>query len=935
MKYIPRATYRVQLNEQFDFNQLQQILPYLADLGISDIYASPIFKARTGSKHGYDVVDPMQLNPELGTESEFEDLITNVQNLNMGWVQDIVPNHMAFDSQNNMLMDVLERGPDSKYANFFDVDWDPQYVSLEGKILAPFLGSFYAQCLEDGEIQLNFSENGFSVSYYDHQYPIRIGSYANILTHNSEKLKEFLGAQHPDYIKLLGVMYVLKNPVADVQPADRADQVLFVKRMLWELYQESEAFRKFLYNNLAAFNGEKGNPESFDLLDKLLYEQFYRLAFWKVGTEEINYRRFFYVNDLISLHMQNDEVFSETHTLIQQLLQQKKFNGLRIDHVDGLYDPTKYLKNLERLDDEHYVIVEKIQDFSEELPEAWSIQGTSGYDFMNYVNGIFCKRENEYLFDKIYRRFSENQAYLENYIHDKKQLITEKHMAGDIDNLARILVQVASRYRYGNDFTLFGLRKSLTEVLCWFPVYRTYVSPEKVSESDVNYITAAVRRAKVSLPDFQNEIDFICKMLVLDFDDNLTSEEQEQWLHFVRRFQQMSGPLMAKGFEDTVLYSYNRFLSLNDVGGDPGKFGVSDIEFHYFNKNRASEWPHTMNATSTHDTKRGEDVRARLNVLSEIPDEWQQNIKLWSRINRPKRKKVQGIQAPDRNDEYFLYQTLIGTFPFSESEHADYVERIKNYVIKAVREAKTHTAWLKPDTDYEDAFLRFVDRVLSRSKKNNFMKEFMPFQRKIAFYGMLNSLSQTVLKITAPGLPDFYQGTELWDLNLVDPDNRRPVDYNVRKKHLNKIKQQDERDARKLIEELWATKEDARIKLFLIYKALQARKNNQAIFQNGNYVPLEVGGIHRDHVIAFARFWQDEWAIVVAPHFFTALVKEDQLPLGQDVWHDTFIKMPEDISEWKNEITNQQVKGGKEVLVGEALEHFAVAILTGDVRRET
>lgn len=929
MIYIPRATYRIQLNHQFDFNALKRIVPYLSELGISDIYASPIFKARKRSLHGYDVVDPTQLNPELGTEKDFDELIGEIKNHQMGWIQDFVPNHTAYDSQNEMLMDVLEKGQDSNYAEFFDIDWDSHNVSIRGKILAPFLGSFYGDCLENGEIQLKFDENGFSIHYYDHRFPVRIDSYADVLTHNLNALKEVMGNDHPDYIKLLGVLYVLKNPLPKGEDYESDDQVVFVKRMLWELYQGNENFKTFLDKNLSVFNGEKGQPESFDLLDKILYEQFYRLSFWKVGTEEINYRRFFYVNELISLRVENEDVFQKTHTLISRLIEENKINGLRIDHVDGLYNPTQYLNRLRKKFDSVYLIVEKILDYSEELPLFWDIQGTTGYEFLNYVNGIFCRRENEYKFDKIYRKFTTMQTYFENLVHEKKQLIIDKHMAGDIDNLAHLLVQISSRYRYGNDFTLYGLSRSLIEVLSWFPVYRTYISLEANDESDLNYINFAIRKAKAILPDFENELDFIRKMLILDYDKNLTEAEQHQWLHFMMRFQQMTGPLMAKGFEDTILYQYNRLISLNEVGGNPAKFGISEIEFHYFNKTRASHWNHTMNTTSTHDTKRGEDVRARLNVLSEIPDEWQQHVKLWSRINRRKKKKVGDIQAPDKNDEYFLYQTLIGSFPFFESEYDEYIERIKKYVIKAVREAKVHTAWLKPDTDYEDAFMLFIDKILNRFDNNIFLKEFLPFQRKISFYGIFNSLSQTLLKISAPGLPDFYQGTELWDLNLVDPDNRRAVDYEKRHNYLTEIQRHEKDDNLRLINDLLSNRQDGRIKLFLVYKALQVRKNYQSLFENGSYIPLEVEGKYKNHIIAFTRNDGHQWAVAIAPRSLTTLIEAGEYPLGVEVWEDTHINFPEDIHSWDNMITNQQLNSEGKLWVADILKNFPLGLLIG------
>jgi len=457
MMRIPIATYRIQFNPSFTFGDAMEIVPYLADLGISDIYASPIFKARKGSTHGYDVVDPNQLNPDLGGEEGFEALVKMAQKHGIRWLQDIIPNHMAFDYENGMLMDVLENGPDSKYFRFFDMEWDHPYETIRGRLLAPFLGRFGGECLEDGEIQIIYNEPGLTLAYYDLRFPLKIESYLTVFTHRLEILRRQLGSDHPDFVKLLGVLYVLKTLPTGEQPNERYDQIRFIKRVLWELYTKNHEIGGFIDENISIFNGVKGNPESFNLLDTLLAEQFFRLSFWKVATEEINYRRFFNINELICLRVEDENVFNQTHSLIFKLVGEQKLTGLRIDHIDGLYDPAHYLKRMREKAGNLYVVVEKILDPEEELPSLWPIQGTTGYEFLNYLTGIFCKTSNKKALDRIYTRFTGLQSSYEDLVAEKKRLIIGRHMAGDVDSLALLLKTISGRYRHGADITLYGL----------------------------------------------------------------------------------------------------------------------------------------------------------------------------------------------------------------------------------------------------------------------------------------------------------------------------------------------------------------------------------------------------------------------------------------------------------------------------------------------
>jgi (1->4)-alpha-D-glucan 1-alpha-D-glucosylmutase len=928
---IPVATYRLQFNHSFGFKEAHEIIEYLSQLGISSIYASPIFKARKGSLHGYDVVDPNVINPELGLVEDFRELIEELKNHEIGWVQDIVPNHMGYDSQNEILMDILENGNASSYLKFFDMEWNHPYENMKGRLLAPFLGRLYGESLEDGEIQLKYYENGFTVNYYDLKFPIKIESYLNIITYRLNVLEKTLGKDHADVIKLLGILYSLKNlPAPKEDVIERYNQIRFIKRMLWELYTRNREIKRFIDENMKIFNGEKGNPESFSLIEALLSEQYFRLSFWKVAAEEINYRRFFNINELISLKVEDEDVFNHIHSLIFKMVKEGKFTGLRIDHIDGLNDPTSYLRRLKDKTGDTYIVVEKILDLNEGLPSFWQIQGTTGYEFLNYVNGVFCDMKNEEEFNEIYLDFTGLIISYEDLVAEKKRLIMGKHMAGDIDNLAHMMKRISGRHRHGSDITLYGLRRALVEVMALFPVYRTYINQDVFSERDKSYIKEAVKKAMHTNPGLLNELDFIEQFLLVKFGEYLSEDEKRECIDFIMRFQQYTGPLMAKGFEDTTLYVYNRLLSLNDVGGNPNKFGISVLEFHDFNKNRAKLWPNTMNTTSTHDTKRGEDARTRINVLSEIPEEWKAKIKKWSRINGRKKKIINDKSVPDMNDEYFLYQTLISAFPFYEDDYPTFVDRIKNYIIKAIREAKIHTAWIKPDTDYEEAFISFIDEILKPSEQNQFLKEFLPFQKRVANYGIFNSLSQTLLKITSPGLPDFYQGTELWDLNLVDPDNRRPVDFEKRKGFLREIKVKEKKDVLNLISELISTKEDGRIKLFLIYKALEVRAKRKELFEKGDYISLNVSGKYKDHVLAFARRKEKSWAIIIISRLLTYLIREDECPIGERIWEDTCIFIPEHATYlWRNAFTNQVIQCGKVLSIDKVLKCFPVALLLG------
>ncbi|HET9528851.1 MAG TPA: malto-oligosyltrehalose synthase [Blastocatellia bacterium] len=923
--YIPSATYRLQFNSSFGFEAAAEIVSYLSELGPDTVYASPVFKARRESAHGYDVVDPNEINPEIGSRSQLEALVEALHRRRMGWLQDFVPNHMAYDSRNRMLMDIFEKGPSSPFFDFFDVVWDHLRENLRGKLIAPFLGSPYGETLEKGELSLGYGEGGFSIKYYETIYPIRIESYASIIGHRFDDLKETLGDRHPDFVKALGTVYIIENLPREPEAAEaRNAQIVIAKELLQDLYDGNETFREFIDENVRTFNRE------IELLDRLLFEQRYRLSFWKVATKEINYQRFFNINELISLRMEDEKVFQKVHRLLFDLVSKGSINGVRIDHVDGLYDPSLYLARLREQLPEAYIVVEKILELDEQLPRAWPVQGTTGYEFASYVGGLFVDAASREGFNRMYAEFA-GVASFEEMVYQKKKLLIERHLTGDLDNLTYVLKRISTTTRQGIDLAWIGLKTALVELAALFPVYRTYTDEKNVSAQDRMYIEEAIEKAQARSPELARELDFIEKVLWLDYPENFAEENKELWLQFVMRFQQFTSPLMAKGLEDTTMYLFNRLVSLNEVGGGPDRFAISVDEFHRFNLLRHKRHPHTLNTTSTHDTKRGEDVRARINVLSELPEEWEMHVRQWSEENLRFKREVGSELAPDPNEEYFLYQTLIGAFPYSAKDHDEFIERIKSYMIKALREAKTHSFWLEPNLEYEAAVKDFVEEILTPSPKNHFLINFIRFEKKTAFFGALNSLAQTLLKITSPGVPDFYQGSELWDLNLVDPDNRRPVDFQRRQGFLKEIKEKERGNLLSLIEELLSGREDGRVKLFTIYRALSARKQNRKVFDEGDYIPLEASGHLKDHVVAFARRKEGGWAVVVTPRLMTGIVNAEMLPIGKAVWGETLVHLPEDApSAWRHVLTDQLVEGEKALPVAEIFRHFPAGLLIGE-----
>ncbi|MFO8032516.1 MAG: malto-oligosyltrehalose synthase [Desulfohalobiaceae bacterium] len=927
---IPTSTYRLQFCPGFGFSRAEQILDYLKRLGMGAIYASPIFAARPGSEHGYDVVDPGRINPDLGSEQDFLDLADSVRGKGLGWVQDIVPNHMAFAWENQMLMDVLEHGEDSRYHPVFDIDWQHPSPGLHSRVLAPFLGQLYGQALEQGVIRLDYSEQGFFCTYYGHKLPLSLESYSWVLTQGLQELKKELDEEHPDFINLLGVFYVLKTLPQLQDPGERLAQAKFAKKLLFDLYTRNRQIHRWINHLLQAINGQPGEPDTFQLLDQLLELQNFKLSYWKLATEEINYHRFFNVNELICLRMQDDFAFQQVHGLTLNLLQQGLISGLRIDHVDGLLDPAAYLLKLRSQAPGAGIWVEKILEAEESLPSNWPVQGSTGYDFLNRLNQLFVDSRGLQQLQRVYFSFAGRQDSAAQICARSKRLILEKEMAGELQNVARQLHQVFCSYRYGRDISFNSLQKALQEFLVYFPVYRTYITEEDFTAQDKEYLEQALALAARANPDLKLELHLLQHFFFSQAQDQ-EQEDRKVWISALMRLQQLSGPLAAKGFEDTTLYVSNRLLSLNEVGGDPDAAGISRQQMHDFLKSRAQNWPQAMNCTASHDCKHGEDLRARLNVLSELPRQWQEGLRRWSKINSRRRPFLQGRRVPDRNEEYFLYQTLLGALPFTELEMPNFPDRMQEYLIKSLREAKVHSDWINPDTGYEQASVHYLQKLLSSEENQEFWHDFMQLQAQVVHLGLFNSLAQTLIKLTAPGIPDLYQGTEFWDLSLVDPDNRRPVDFQSRESTLQQIQIKEKSNTQNLLQELLQDIPDPKIKLFVLYKALQLRQKLPELFLHGEYLQVPSQGQKARHVFAFIRYLKGTWVLVAVPRLPSGLIQDRETPLGQQAWADTSLQLPEQAPDlWRDVFCARSLSCAREARMADLCQDFPLLLLKSE-----
>jgi (1->4)-alpha-D-glucan 1-alpha-D-glucosylmutase len=871
----PVSTYRIQLSPTFGFRHAAVVVPYLHDLGVTDLYISPPFAAMPGSTHGYDVVDHNTLRDELGGEAGFAALCDALRQHELGLLIDFVPNHMGIGPQNPWWMDVLENGPSSQFAAFFDVDWKPVKDELENKVLVPVLGDQFGAVLERGELKLLREGGAFLLAYWEHRFPIAPRAVPLILKRGLEALQAEPNVNSVNISELLSIITALEKlaPRSEIDAekvAERAREKEVAKRRLAALFDSDERMRRFVDDNVAAVNGRPGDPHSFDELEVLLDHQAYRLAHWRVAGEEINYRRFFDINGLAAIRMEDERVFEETHRLVLRLIDEGCVSGLRIDHPDGLYTPSAYFHRLREKRPGLFVVVEKILEGREKMPRPWTVDGTTGYEFLVATNGLFVEPSAAESLEAIAARFTGEKIDWSQLIYRMKRDLMRASMASEINMLSRRLNRLSESNRRTRDFTLNTLSAALVEYVARLPIYRTYVEgtrADELEERDRKVIEATLKAARRSSRALDPTLfDFLGDLLLLR---NPTAESIE----FVRKLQQLTGPITAKAIEDTAFYRYLTLVSLNEVGGDPKKVGTSVEEFHALASERRRDWPGSLNATATHDTKRGEDTRLRIDALSEMPDAWAAELAAWRDVNSVNKALLDGTPAPSAADELLLYQSVIGALPDDGRVDAPFVARIQAYMEKALREAKRHTSWTNPDADYETAMREFVARVLG---SNAFLERLVPFHRRVAQAARISSLAQVALKCCAPGVADVYQGGELWDTSLVDPDNRRPVDYRLRAQRLVELKQRmsggPEARARVLAElSSPAALADGRGKLLLTTELLQLRRADPALFLEGDYLPLAIEGRHARHAIAFARRLDRRVLICVAPRLVAQL----------------------------------------------------------------
>lgn len=887
MPQIPSSTYRLQLNAAFTFQDAANVAPYLKDLGITHLYCSPYLQAAPGSMHGYDVVDPERVNEELGGERGHQEFCERLAELELGQVLDIVPNHMANGPKNHYWWDVLENGPSSRYATWFDIDWQSAEVKLQNKVLIPVLGDQYGKVLASGEIRIEFKDGSFRVCYVEHTFPISPRSLAMILANAAATANDDTLGFFADSLARLPSPDTAADATL-IQERHRDKDVVYV--LLKRHWDEHPQILTFIARTVDGINGD------IDALDDFLNQQNYRLAYWRTADQELGYRRFFDVNTLIGLRMERPHVFDATHSRVLGWLQSGVLDGVRIDHPDGLRDPKQYFERLRSRAPGAWIIGEKILEPGEFLRTNWPIDGTTGYDFMNVCNALLVNGSGLAEFTQIYQEFTQETGEFDVVAHEKKLTVEHEALGSDVNRLASIFVEICENNRDRRDYTRAEIRRAIREVAACFSVYRTYVVAERneITDEDRAEIEHAVACAKEKRLDIDAGLfDFIGDILML-------RERGARESEFLLRFQQFTSPVMAKGVEDTVFYCFNRMVGLNEVGSSPGRNGISIDEFHRYCEHMQATHPRTMTTLSTHDTKRGEDVRARLAALTEVPSRWKTVLNRWSRMNAPFKTR----NFPDRNSEYFLYQTMIGTWPISR-------DRLVAYMEKAVREAKQQTSWTQQNKEFEDALRSFIERIL---ESRDFTSDLESLVGNIVKAGRINGLAQALMKFTAPGVPDTYQGSELWDLRLVDPDNRTPVDYEQRVAMLEELKRGIP------VEEMMRRAESGLPKLWVTYCALQLRLHHPQWFgPSAGYTPLVAAGARAENLVAFERGAQ-----------VATIVPRWPLKTG-DSWGSTTIELRD--GQWRNILTGDAMGGGR-VRVQGLLRRFPVALLVRDADQD-
>lgn len=954
--HIPTSVYRLQFNSTYTFVNAVDLIDYLQELGINDCYTSPLMKAMPGSQHSYDVTDHTQLNPEIGTEEEFGSFAEKLRSQDMGLIVDIIPNHMCISvPYNPWWNDVLENGPSSPYANFFNIDWDPPRRELSNKVLLPFLDQQFGRVIENKELQVLYENGCFYVQYYEARYPTNPKSWNHILEPAVKELEKHLNDNDPDFFELQSIITALDHlpDITETAPhkvRERMREKEIIKNRLASLLNRNKTIKTCIDNTLKRLNGTKQAPHTFDHLEGFLKEQSYRLSHWRVAHDEINYRRFFDISELAGIRAENPKLFVALHDIVMKMISRGWVTGLRIDHVDGLFHPNHYLRELqhaclkalrgEQLDVSlsetspwFYVIVEKILSGNERLRNHWPVHGTTGYDFLNLLNGLFVDKNSEEQFIENYSNFTDLSFDISQLLYTSKRFILNVSMSSELFVLARHLDRISEQHRYSRDFTLQSLRTALRSVMASLSVYRSYICADekRIDNEDRHFIVEAIQKAKHLNPALSASVfDFIENVLLLKEPPGLDDAQREERNNFVMRFQQLTGPVMAKGLEDTVFYRFYPLASLNEVGAEIGHFGISIEEFHKNNLYRQQHWPHSFLSSSTHDTKRSEDVRARINVLSEIPEEWNNAIHRWEQMNRDKKKTLDNGECfPDRNEEYLLYQTLVGSWPLeplNEKTHTEYVARIDQYMNKAMKEAKIHTSWINPNEKHDKSVQEFIHAILDRNHPNSFLKDLEQFLAKVKYAGMYNSLSQTLLKIISPGIPDFYQGSELWNFTLVDPDNRRPVNYGLRKQLLKEMSVELQSNRNTYIDTLISHPEDGKIKLFIIKEALALRRQHKDLFSQGDYIALQTKGERKEHVIAFSRALNGDGTVTLAGRFYSKLSAPTAVPLGHTAWKDTVVEglTP---GRYQDVFTHQEFESNGTLSLAKVFHHLPIALL--------